>query len=179
MSRVLLDACVLYPTVLREILMGAADRGFFTPVWSARILEEWARAAARLGANGEAVARGEIALLRAVHPEAEVTYSFDLQREIELPDADDAHVLAAAVAGGADELLTFNLRDFPGRVLAGYGILPRGPDEFLLELFHNEAGFIEVLEAVRVRTEKISGREQPMRALLKRLRLPRLGKAVG
>ncbi|MBL3553988.1 PIN domain-containing protein, partial [Rhodovulum sulfidophilum] len=43
--KVLLDACVLYPTVLREILLGVARRGGFTPLWSARILEEWARAA--------------------------------------------------------------------------------------------------------------------------------------
>jgi hypothetical protein len=49
--RVLIDACVLYPTVMREVLIGVAAKGLFTPLWSARILEEWARAAARLDAG--------------------------------------------------------------------------------------------------------------------------------
>ncbi|MEO0914344.1 MAG: PIN domain-containing protein [Pseudomonadota bacterium] len=177
-SRVLMDACVLYPTVLREILIGAAERGYFTPLWSPRILEEWARAAAKLGPEGEAVARGEIAALRAGWAAAEVDYPADVEREILLPDANDAHVLAAAIGGDADELLTFNLRDFPPRVLGRHGIVLRDPDGFLLELSHQEAGFREVLEGVRRRTEQISGREQPLKPLLKRLRLPRLAKAV-
>ena len=49
--RVLLDACTLYPTVMREILIGVARAGYYTPLWSDRILEEWARAAARFGGN--------------------------------------------------------------------------------------------------------------------------------
>lgn len=62
--KILIDACVLYPTVMREIVLGVAEAGIFTPRWSARILEEWARAAARLGGGQDVVARGEIALLR-------------------------------------------------------------------------------------------------------------------
>ena len=63
--RIVLDACVLFPTVLREILIGTAATGAFTPLWSARILEEWARATRRLPSGSEAVARTEIAILRA------------------------------------------------------------------------------------------------------------------
>jgi len=43
--KILLDACVLFPTILREILLAAAEETQFEPLWSARILEEWARAA--------------------------------------------------------------------------------------------------------------------------------------
>ena len=32
-----LDACVLYPTVLRQILLGCAERGLYTPIWSAEL----------------------------------------------------------------------------------------------------------------------------------------------
>ncbi|MEM1131104.1 MAG: PIN domain-containing protein, partial [Pseudomonadota bacterium] len=51
-----LDACVLYPTVLREALLAAAAAEGFRPLWSARILEEWRRAAIRVdgGAGVEA-----------------------------------------------------------------------------------------------------------------------------
>ena len=55
--RILIDACVLYPTVMREVVMGAAKAGLFRPVWSERILEEWARAAIKLGPMGEMQAR--------------------------------------------------------------------------------------------------------------------------
>ena len=47
--KAVLDACVLYPTVLREILIGVADAGLYQPLWSARILDEWRHAAVRLG----------------------------------------------------------------------------------------------------------------------------------
>ena len=60
--RVVLDACVLFPTVMREVLLGCAAAGLFAPRWSARILEEWARATVKLGPGAEVYARGEIAL---------------------------------------------------------------------------------------------------------------------
>ena len=43
--KVLIDTCVLYPTVMRQMLLGAAEHGLFIPLWSDQILEEWARAA--------------------------------------------------------------------------------------------------------------------------------------
>lgn len=177
--RVLLDACVLYPTVLREILIGVAATGAFVPLWSPRILEEWARAATRLGPQGERVARTEAALLAAAWPDAGVSPPPELERTLSLPDADDRHVLAAAIAGGAAELLTFNTRDFPTRTLGRHAIVLREPDGFLLELSGQGAAVAEVVEAVRQRTAAISGRDQPMRPLLKRASLPRLGKALG
>ena len=60
--RVLIDACVLYPTVMREVILGAARLGLFEPRWSDRILEEWARATVKLGPEAEVFARGEIAM---------------------------------------------------------------------------------------------------------------------
>lgn len=70
--KVLLDACVLYPTVMREVLLTVASKGLFTPLWSDRILEEWARAARKIGPMGEAQARGEVALVKAAFPNASI-----------------------------------------------------------------------------------------------------------
>ena len=175
--RLLLDACVLYPTVLREVLIGAAEAGLYTPLWSPRILEEWARTAARTGV--EEIARGEIALLRARWAEAEVTPEPGAAAGLSLPDEGDLHVLAAALAGGAEAIVTLNLRDFPGRTLGRYGLLARSPDSVMLELLGEAPEVVgSVAEAVRVRTEAVSGRAQPLRALFKRASLPRTGKAL-
>ena len=177
--RVLIDACVLYPTVLREIVLGLAAAGAFTPLWSPRILEEWARAAARRGAGEEAVARGEIALLRARWPAAEVTVAPATEARLWLPDAGDVHVLAAAIDGRADVLLTLNLRDFPHRALDPEAILLRHPDAFLTEaLARAPEATRQSVAAVHAEAERLSGQTLPLRALMKRAKLPRLGKAL-
>ena len=177
--RVLIDACVLYPTVLREIVMGLAAAGGFTPLWSPRILEEWARAAGRLGAGEETVARGEIALLRARWPGAEVRPDPATEARLWLPDMGDVHVLAAAIDGRADVLLTLNIRDFPKRALDAEAILLRHPDEFLIEASVRTPGEVRrIVGAVHAEAERLAGGPLDLRALLKRARLPRLGKAL-
>lgn len=177
--KVLLDACVLYPTVLREILIGAARAGLYEPLWSERILEEWARAVARLGPTEEAYARGEIAALKAAFPRASVAPHPGLEGRLHLPDENDIHVLAAAIAGGAEAIITQNRADFPRGVLAAEGLARRDADGFLWQLWCDRPEVLApVIEAVRARAEVLSGQPQPMRALLKRARLNRLGKAM-
>ncbi len=176
--RVLLDACVLFPMVMGEMLIGTAARGGFAPLWSARILEEWARATRRLAAGAEAVARVEIARLRADWPGSEVPADLDLEAGLSLPDPGDRHVLAAAITGCATMLLTLNRDDFPGRTLARNGLILREPDGFLCDLPAEGIDVAGVAAEVRARAEAASGRDQPLRALLKRAGLPRLGKAL-
>ncbi len=176
--KVFLDACVLYPTVLREILTGCAAQGLYRPLWSPRVLEEWARAARKIE-GGEVIARGEIAGLRARFPGAEVAPGAATEARLWLPDENDIHVLAAASDAGADRLVTFNMRDFPRRDVAAEGIELANPDAFLMELWLADARVVaEVAEEVRATAEALSGEVQAMRALLKRGRLPRLGKAL-
>jgi len=177
--RAVLDACVLYPTVLREVMLGLAGRGLYTPIWSPRLIEEWARAAARLGAGQEVVARGEAVAAALRFPEASAAFPPGAELALDLPDADDRHVLAAAIAADADAIVTLNLRDFPSWALAPKGIRAVHPDEFLQELWREHpAAVAAVVEAVRAEAERLSGEPQPLRALMKRARLPRLGKAL-
>jgi predicted nucleic acid-binding protein len=177
--RVVLDACVLYPTVMREILLGAAAEGLFVPLWSERLLEEWARAAARLGSESEAQARGEIASLLVKWPQAMVKGTESLERRLWLPDPDDVHVLATAVAGSADAIVTMNAKDFPRGALAEEGLRRLDPDQFLTGLAEQalEAMAQVVGESVAVAC-RLSGEEWTARSLLKKARLTRLAKAV-
>ena len=102
----------------------------------------------------------------------------ELVARLSLPDPDDRHVLAAAIAGRAEVLMTLNRADFPTRTLARHGILLREPDGFLTELDAEGLDLAAVAAAVQARAERASGRPQPLRALLKRTGLPRLGKAL-
>lgn len=50
-------------------------------------------------------------------------------------DAGDRHVAAAAITGGAEVIVTRNLKQFPTDVLARHGLRPEHPDEFVAGLF--------------------------------------------
>lgn len=177
--RAVIDTCVLYPTVMREVLLGAAGTGAFTPLWSERILEEWARAARKLGPTGETQARSEIALLQATWPAALVAPAPGLEQRLWLPDAADIHVLAVAVSSSADAILTLNAKDFPRNILAEEGLERLDPDGFLHGLWLQQPDSVADV-AIRVLAEasRLSGREWQMRPLLKKARLPRLAKAL-
>lgn len=174
--KVLLDACVLYPTILRGLLFARAKAGAFTPLWSLRILEEWRRAAHRDGAH---FADAEVAAARAAFPKAEVRVKPSTEARLVLPDPNDVHVLAAAIDGSADELLTFNVKDFPGQTLAGEGVIRRGPDEFLLEAFHADPeGMRADVAAVLTRAAEHGIDVSNPRSVFRRARLARFGKAA-
>lgn len=177
--RILLDACVLYPTIMREMLLGGAAAGLFVPLWSPRILEEWARATRKLGPGAEDIARGEIAILRARWPRADCHPNGTDMARLWLPDANDIHVLASAISGSADMIVTQNRADFPRGILAEEGVKRLSADEFLLSLFMQDAEKMsQVGENVRLVAENLSGESWPIRKLMKKARLPRLGKAL-
>ena len=177
--KALLDACVIYPTVMRQMLLGVAEFGLFTPLWSARIVEEWARAAARGGSQHEAQARAEAAMTAARFPRAEVRVPEGSERRLWLPDPSDIHVLAAAVAGHADVIVTMNAKDFPQQILAEEGLSRADPDGFLLGFHAAHPDAVDQVGAeVLAESRRLSGEDWTMRGLMKKARLPRLGKAL-
>lgn len=178
--KLLLDTCVIYPTVMREMLLGVAKTGAFTPLWSARILEEWARAARKIVPDGEAQARAEIALVKAAWPKAEVTWRPSLEARLYLPDAADIHVLAAAIDGSADAIITLNRKDFPRHILAEEGLERQDPDSLLHQFWAESPDSVaQVAGRVLAEANRMSGDAWAMRPLLKKARLPRLAKALG
>jgi len=177
--KVVIDACLLYPTVMREMLLAVAGSGGFTPLWSTRLLGEWQHTAARHGAQARAQAEAEAALMAARWPRACVTWPSALEARLWLPDACDTHVLAAAIAGHADGILTYNARDFPRNILAEEGLWRADPDAFLHGIWCAQPDRVaRAAETVLTKARQISDHDWQLRPLLKKARLPRLAKAL-
>ena len=168
-TRVLLDTCVLYPPILRDFLLALAARGLFQPLWSDGIAAEWLHLAARDGAVDVPALLERMA---ARWPSGKVA-SGD-PAVLDLPDHGDRHVVAAAIAGRADLILTANLRDFPPRVLGPHGLTARSPDDFSMDLWLTAPALVE--GEVAALWPGLSGRA--LRNALKKAGLPRLGKAL-
>ncbi|EFA73394.1 PIN domain-containing protein [Cylindrospermopsis raciborskii CENA303] len=132
----LLDACVLYPAPLRDFLMRLSTEGVFMPRWSAIIHEEWMR---NVLADRPDLSRNQLErtrdLMLTYQPAALITGLEKYIPELELPDPEDRHVVAAAIKGGCDAIVTFNLKDFPSRVLEPYGLVALHPDLFISQCF--------------------------------------------
>ena len=177
--KLLLDTCVLYPTVMREMLLGVAVAGAFEPFWSAEIEGEWAHTAEKHEQGARAFAEGEIALLNARWPNARVRYGEGLKARLWLPDANDIHVLAAAIAGSADAIITLNKKDFPAQILAEEGLSLLDPDAYLRGLWTAQPELVSgVASRVLAKAQELSEQDWDMRGLLKKARLPRLAKAL-
>ena len=130
-----LDACVLYPFHLRNLLVQLGADRLYEPRWTDEIHEEWIGSLlARAPTLDRARLERTRELMKAILPEADVAGHQALVPRLELPDPGDRHVLAAALVGGAETIVTWNLRDFPAPVLAPHGVAAVSPDDFVLSL---------------------------------------------
>jgi predicted nucleic acid-binding protein len=148
----ILDANVLYPQLIRDTLLSLAVEGLYHARWSASIHAEWTRNL--LKDKPELI--GKLALLvermNASVPDCLVTHYEKLATTIELPDPDDRHVVAAAIVGHADAIVTFNTKDFPSSALQPYGIEVQHPDEFLMnQLQLQEIPALRAIKKMRAR----------------------------
>jgi predicted nucleic acid-binding protein len=115
-----LDACVLHGALISNALISLAVEGLFSAKWSNRIDDEWT---ASLGYKRPDLLPEKIIqrrdAMRTAIPDWEVPEPAvaALLPGLSLPDPDDHHVLAAAIAGHADCIVTRNLKDFPEEVL--------------------------------------------------------------
>ena len=137
------DANVLYPSDLRNFLMHLALTGLFRARWSADVHEEWIRSLLekRPDLTREKLER-TTALMDQHARDALVTGYHELIPALQLPDPGDCHVLAAAIRGRGDVIVTLNLRDFPVDAIAPFGIEARHPDEFVLHLLDLAPGLV-------------------------------------
>jgi predicted nucleic acid-binding protein len=171
MDAVLLDTCVLLKSYLCDTLLSIAEEGTFRPLWSDHILEELRRNLIKAGAKQEAVDH-RLGQMAAYFPDARVTgYEKLLGSMTNHPK--DRHVLAAAVAGRADALVTENLKDFPQESVAHLGVTVAGQDDFLAGLVELHPD--EVLGALRRQSSRYRREPRSVAALLSVLAGPGQG----
>lgn len=149
----ILDACVLYPAPLRDLLIETALTGVYRARWSDAIHEEWIGSLLRQrpDLDPEILARTR-ALMDSAIPDCLISGYEPLIPSLHLPDSKDRHVLAAAVSGRADVIVTFNLKDFPDETLAAFGIEAQHPDIFLShQMSLNPHGMLTAARRIRRR----------------------------
>jgi PIN domain len=130
-----LDADVLFPATLRDLLLNLSEAGLLACFWTADILDETFRniAVRRPDLSQQQLARNREVMELAFEGAGIEGYEHRIPA-LALPDRGDRHVLAAAIEGGADYIVTRNANDFPDAALADHGIERRSPDELVCEL---------------------------------------------
>jgi predicted nucleic acid-binding protein len=129
-----LDADVLISMPDCDLLLEIARTGLYTVRWSPTILDEVRRNLPKANTNiTPALAEKRIATMRAAFPEAEVSEDggrvFTVHERVH---PKDRHVVATALVGQANVIVTRNRSDFAVDDLEAVGLLVQGPDEFLL-----------------------------------------------
>lgn len=166
---VIYDACVLHPAPLRDLLIRIAVSGIVRARWSEQILREMSDSVLRNRPDLDpaSLTRTKDLMCRAV-PDCMISGFERLVPSITLPDAKDAHVVAAAIRAGAQAIVTFNLRDFPDHDLEGWNIEAKHPDEFVLDTIDLAPGL--VVKCVTEQAADLKNPQQTAEEVLETLR---------
>lgn len=127
-----LDTCVLFSPTLTDTLLRIAEADAYAPLWSPGVLAELHTVLEREAGLTPAAAQRRITHMDTAFPHANV-HGYDHLVDAMTCDPKDRHVLAAAITGGAEVLVTANLADFPPASLAPHHVTASHPDEFLLD----------------------------------------------
>ena len=132
-----LDANVLYSAAIRDICMEVALAKMYRAKWSADVHHEWIEAVLK---NRPSLKRAKLertrdSMDRAIPDTLVIGYK-NLIDSIPLEDdPDDRHVVAAAIVGKCDVIVTSDLGHFPKDVLKNFGLEAQRPDDFLANHF--------------------------------------------
>ncbi len=168
----ILDACVLYPAQLRDLLLSMATTDLFSVRWTDQIHDEWIRNLIANGGSPEKLAPTRRIMNDAV-PDCLVTGYEHLIDGLELPDLGDRHVLAAAIVGRVDAIVTTNLKHFPAQILSRYSLEALHPDDFVMYQFDlNPPRYCQAIKEQRARLRKPPITVDKFLESLERLQMP-------
>lgn len=149
----LIDSSVLYSNIVTDLIIETAKTGTFRARWTAQIHEEWMGALLdkRTDLTRTQLLRRRDLMDKAVL-DCLITGYEQLIPGLSLPDLNDRHILAAAIVGKADVIVTYNLKDFPKEALVPFEIEVQDPDTFLVhQRSLDEERFLEIVRRIRQR----------------------------
>src|SRR5690606_12636488 len=128
-----LDTNVIYPVIIRDLLLWFAHYDLYTPKWSAHIFDEWKQVMMRKGVSEEEASR-RVHAPNLAFPDAFVLNYEEIIPNLTLPDPNDRHVLAAAIKANANLIVSNNIKDFPEEYLNAFGLTIKTADDFLTDI---------------------------------------------
>lgn len=171
-----LDTNVIYGAVLADTFLRVAEAGAYRPHWSPGVLTELSRNLVKHARLSPEKAERRVKQMDAAFSNASIT-GYEGLIEGLLCDPKDRHVLAAAIHGHCQVIVTFNTKDFPPASVSEYGITVVHPDEFLLDQLDLHPHLVEealFTQAATARRPEVSYAE-----LLARLQRAGVGAFVG
>ncbi len=127
-----LDTCVMYPVLTRDLIFSIAQTKVFTIKWSKHIFDELEAVMKKKGMKESQIKR-MIEVSNKAFPDALVKNYESLIGTLDLPDPKDHHVLAAAIKTNANVIVTHNLKHFPSSYLKSFDLEVKSPDDFLTD----------------------------------------------
>lgn len=128
----LIDANILFSPTLRDLFIEMSCDNLFHARWTDKIHDEWTSAVKKQRPDIPLETLMEMRhLINNSVPDCLVSDYEALINQITLPDENDRHVLAAAIEGQCNFIVTRNVRDFPGKKLKKYDIKALLPHEFI------------------------------------------------
>lgn len=150
-----LDACVLHPWATADLLLRLSEKYVYRVLWSPDVLDETRRSLVQNAGLAEEQADHRIAKMEEAFPEALVTGYSDLVPAMR-NDPGDRHVLAAAVVGKADVIVTDNPMHFPETVCGAFDLEIQTADQFLM---HSLSLYPDVVAGVFL--DQVHGSQPP------------------
>ena len=168
-----LDACVLFSRLQRDVLLSLAHADLYTARWTQEIEHEWASSLVKKYPDAADKIPRLVEHMREAIPDCLIVDYAPLIASIQLPDERDRHVLAAAIRGNADAIVSLNTKDFPASVLATFDIEIQTPDQFVLnQIMLNPPKALMAIKKKRERWERPSMLAADMVDLFEKRQLP-------
>jgi predicted nucleic acid-binding protein len=168
-----LDACVLFSRLQRDVLLSLAHADLYTARWTQEIENEWTSSLIARYPDSASKILHVVDQMREAIPDCLIVDYELFIPSLQLPDENDRHVLAAAIRGNADAIVSLNTKDFPADVLSKFDIEIQTPDQFVLnQIMLHPPRALTAIKKMRARWERPSMTASDMIDLFEKRQLP-------
>jgi len=168
-----LDACVLFSRLQRDVLLSLAHADLYTARWTQKIEDEWTSSLVEKYPDAAGSISFVIEQMRDAIPDCLIVDYELFIPSLQLPDENDRHVLAAAIRGNADAIVSLNTSDFPADELSKFDIESQAPYQFVLDqIMLHPSRALTAIKKMRVRWARPSMSASDMVDLFEKRQLP-------